>query len=121
MLKNIRKYGWWAATLTMWIVVLATYASPLPGWVWMLSGVVFMALWVKAETLADEYAAKELAAKEKVQEAGDGIALGESGYPVTRLRPYNDYYLSDEERLREVILQEMEEALAEDETDLKPA
>ncbi len=122
MLKNIRKYGWWVATLTMWVVVLVAYVSPLPKWVWLLSGVVFMTLWVKAETQADKNAAKELAAKKKEQKAEDGMALGEYGYPFNpHLRPYSDYYTSDEERMREAILKEMEEALdeAEDESYLE--
>ncbi len=122
MLKNIRKYGWWIATLTMYVAVLVAYVSPLPKWVWLLSGVAFITLWVKAETLADENAAKELAAKKEEQEAEDGIAIGKYGYPANaHLHPYSDYYASDEERLREAILKEMEEALdeAEDESYLE--
>ena len=120
MLKNIRKYRWWIATLTMYVAVLVAYVSPLPKWVWLLSGVAFITLWVKAETLADENAAKELAARKKDQKVGDIIALDEFGYPVNiHPKPWSDYRSSDEARLREAILKEMEEALAEDESYLE--
>ncbi|MBT3188494.1 MAG: hypothetical protein HN736_03630 [Anaerolineae bacterium] len=116
MLKNIRKYGWWAATLTMYVAVLVAYVSPLPGWVWFLGGVAFMVLWVKAEAVADKNAAKELASKKESQKTGDDIVLGEYDYPVNVYpRLLRDYGSEDESRLREAILKEMEEALAEDE------
>ncbi len=116
MFKNIRKYGWWGATLIMWVAVIAVYASPLPGWIWFLGGLVFMAFWVKAEAVSDKNAIKEMAAKKESQEAGESIALGEYGFPTnTHLLPWDDYHAKDEERLRDVVLREMEEAVVEDE------
>lgn len=122
MLKNLRKYGWWVITLSLYVAVLVAYVSPLPKWIWFLTGVVFMAFWVKAENVSNENAAKELAAQKKYQEGGDGVALGEDRCSANaHLRPYSDYYLSNEERLREAISQEIDEALAENTSDLEVA
>ncbi|MBT7075577.1 MAG: hypothetical protein HN922_11770 [Anaerolineae bacterium] len=115
MFKNIRKYGWWVATLTMYVVVLVAFASPLPGWIWFLGGLAFMAFWVKAEAVSDKNAAKEISAAKKSQETGDSIALGEYAYPTNaHLLPWDDYHSKDEERLREAVRREREEALTED-------
>ena len=114
MFKNIRKYGWWGATLTMWVAVIVAFASPLPGWIWVLGGLAFMAFWVKAEAVSDKNAVKEIAAEKKSQEAGDSIALGEYAYPTnTHLLPWDAYHSKGEEELREAVLREAEEALVE--------
>ena len=122
MFKNIRKYGWWGATLTMYVVVLVAYVSSLPGWVWFLGGLVFMALWVKAEAVADENAAKRFIAEKKYQKARDSIALGEYSYSTDiHLLPWDDYHSRDEVLLRESVLRETEEVLDEEQSHLESA
>ena len=111
MSKIIRKYGWWVVTSIVYVLLIAAYIFPVSRYVWLLSGVVFIALWVKAETVADKNAAEELSAKKREEEMSGSIVFGELDYPLnSHPISWDDYLINDDE---------MEDALLEDESHLE--